>query len=64
MKKLKVDVFLASHGVFFDLQGKMAKLEKGAASNPFIDPEGFRNFLLKTENDFREKLSKTAEQAK
>lgn len=39
------DIFLASHGGFFDLQGKMKLREKGQEENPFIDPEGCQKYL-------------------
>lgn len=56
LKGLNSDVFLASHGNFFDLLGKIEKLKSGTGSNPFIDPAGYRDFILQTENDFRTKL--------
>jgi hypothetical protein len=33
-------------------------MEKGTGSNPFIDPEGYRKFLKKSESGFREILKK------
>ncbi|HEY8563403.1 MAG TPA: subclass B3 metallo-beta-lactamase [Pyrinomonadaceae bacterium] len=58
LKKVKADVFLASHGSFFDLAEKAARLKKGESPNPFIDPQGYREFIAATEKDFREKLAK------
>jgi metallo-beta-lactamase class B len=59
-KALKPDVFLASHGVFFDLAGKAERLRKGAAPNPFVDPESYRRYLETAEKTFREQLAKEA----
>ena len=63
LKKLKPDVFLASHGNFFNLTEKAAKRRAGISPNPFIDPQGYRDFLTKTEAQFREQL-KTQQAAK
>ena len=41
LKSLPCDIFLASHGKFYGLAGKYAKLGKGGP-NPFIDPAGYR----------------------
>jgi beta-lactamase class A len=57
LKKIKADVFLASHGNFFDLTGKTKKLQNDAAAiNPFVDPQGYSDFINKTEQAFQEKL--------
>ncbi len=55
--KGKVDVFLASHAGFFDLEGKSKKLRAGSAVNPFIDPEGYREFIEGNWKTFIEKLN-------
>jgi len=48
LKSLPCDIFLASHGKFYGLDAKYAKLNKGGP-NPFIDPQGY-----KTELDIQE----------
>lgn len=58
MKKLKIDVFLASHGSAFNLAEKAAELKKGKSPNPFIDRKGYEKYIENTEKDFREKLAK------
>lgn len=58
LKRLDADVFLSSHGVFFNLSEKAERLKKGASPNPFIDPEGYKKFIADTEKTFREKLAK------
>ena len=56
LKQAKVDVFLASHGGFFDLVGKAKELRKGKSPNPFIDPQGYKEFIEKSEKAFLEKV--------
>jgi len=56
MKKLSCDVFLASHGNFFNLKKKMEQFAKNPNRNPFIDSEGYKDFLRQTEEGFRAKL--------
>jgi metallo-beta-lactamase class B len=57
LRALPCDVFLASHGSFFDLKGKLAKLQAGAKPNPFIDPEGCRAFFAKAQAVFDQRLA-------
>lgn len=56
LKSIKADIFLASHGQFFDLPGKARKLRAGAKMNPFIDPLGYRMFVNQMTRQFEEKL--------
>ena len=48
-KKLPVDVFLASHSWFFDPAGKYARM--GGATNPYIDPAGFKAWVANMEKN-------------
>jgi metallo-beta-lactamase class B len=57
LRGLKCEVFLASHGSFFDLKGKLARLRAGAKPNPFVDPEGCRAFFAKAEAVFDRRLA-------
>jgi metallo-beta-lactamase class B len=54
---LKCDVFLASHGQFFDLKGKAARLAAGAKPNPFVDPQGCRAFIANAREVFDKRLA-------
>jgi len=56
LESLPCDVFLGPHGSFFALKEKMARLEQGAKTNPFIDPQGYRDFLKDSEQSFYEQL--------
>ena len=57
LRGLNCDVFLSSHGFFFDMLGKRARLLAGARPNPFIDPHGCRAFFAKAEDTFDKKLA-------
>lgn len=52
LKALPCDVFLAPHAGFFSLAEKAGRLDRGEKPNPFIDPEGYRNFIGKGERAF------------
>lgn len=56
LRNLPCDVFLASHGSFFHLADKMNQRKTKATSNPFIDPERYRQFLADSEKAFKQKL--------
>lgn len=45
LQSLPCDVFLASHGSFFNLEDKREALTKGAKENPFIDPAGYQAYV-------------------
>ncbi len=58
LRSLPVDIFLGSHGSFFDLDRKRS--ERAAARDsvdPFIDPEGYRAFLDRSERRFRDAVA-------
>ncbi len=50
LRALPCDVFIASHGKFYDLASKFPKLGNGP--NPFIDPEGYKAHLDLQEKNF------------
>ena len=54
-KSLPADIFLASHSWFFDLKGKHARL--GGATNPYLDPQGYRNWVANTEKNYNALLA-------
>lgn len=55
LRDLRPDVFLASHGSFFDLLGKRARM--GDGRNPFIDPERWARFLDRSEKRIEEQIA-------
>jgi metallo-beta-lactamase class B len=52
LKSLPCDVFLAPHAFQFGLADKARQLSAGATPNPFVDPEGYRTFVLRGEEAF------------
>lgn len=56
LKRLKCDVFLASHGWFYSMLDKAQLLEERVGPNPFIDRSGYRNYLKQSEEAFRKEL--------
>jgi metallo-beta-lactamase class B len=55
LKTLHPDVWVASHAFMFDLEGKLAKMKPGSP-NPFIDREGFQQYVKDWENEYRYNL--------
>ncbi|HUI79206.1 MAG TPA: subclass B3 metallo-beta-lactamase [Bryobacteraceae bacterium] len=58
LKALPCDIFLGSHGAFYGMKEKYAKLEKGGP-NPFNDPAGYKAYVADREKAF---LANLAEQ--
>ncbi len=58
LKSLPCDVFLGPHAPFFDMEAKVARMNADPKTNPFIDPEGFRNYIAGFEKSYNEQLQK------
>jgi metallo-beta-lactamase class B len=57
LKSLPCDVFLGAHGNYYGMVAKFARMKEGAP-NPFIDPEGYKNYVAEREQTFRAELAK------
>jgi metallo-beta-lactamase class B len=57
LKSLEADVFLSSHGQFFELLEKAEKLRAGAKPNPFVNAQEYRQFVARVTRQFEEKLN-------
>lgn len=57
LQSLPCDVFLGSHGSFFNLQEKYARFKAGDR-NAFIDPAGYRSFVEEYKQDFEAALAR------
>jgi len=57
LKSLPCDIFLGAHGDYFGLQDKYARMKPGGA-NPFIDPDGYKEYVAQKEQDFNAELAK------
>jgi metallo-beta-lactamase class B len=64
LKKLPCDVFLASHGNFFNFEEKSGQARINAAQNPFVDPDGYRQFLDQTQREFETEVERQSAQSK
>ncbi|MFN0120255.1 MAG: subclass B3 metallo-beta-lactamase [Blastocatellia bacterium] len=56
LKTLPCDVFLGPHAPFFEMEEKLKRL--GAQPNPFIDPQGFREYLALYEKSYLEQVKR------
>jgi metallo-beta-lactamase class B len=57
LKSLPADFFLGAHGSYFGMEAKYARMKPGAP-NPFIDPDGYKKFVVQREQAFRAELAK------
>ncbi|MGA2185043.1 MAG: subclass B3 metallo-beta-lactamase [Bryobacteraceae bacterium] len=57
LRALSCDVFLGSHGNYYSMAEKLARMKAGAAENPFIDPAGYRHFIDESEARFERLLA-------
>lgn len=58
LESFPCDVFLAPHGIFIDLKGKMELLKTNPEKNPFIDPERYRSYVAQGKKRFEDRLAK------
>jgi metallo-beta-lactamase class B len=56
LRSLPCDVLLAPHASFYDGLTKAEKLRQGAKENPFIDPNGYRDYIDRGEKRYKELL--------
>jgi metallo-beta-lactamase class B len=57
LKSLPCDIFLGAHGDYYGMEAKYARMKDGGP-NPFIDSEGYRNYIAEREQTFRAELAK------
>lgn len=57
LASLPCDIFLAEHGSAYDLQGKIAAMKADRHKNPFIDPQGYQDFVRAARADFEQALA-------
>jgi metallo-beta-lactamase class B len=58
LRSLHCDVFLGPHAPFFDMEAKVQRMSAQGKSNPFIDPEGYRNYIALFEKSYNEQLQR------
>jgi metallo-beta-lactamase class B len=57
LRSLPCEYFLGAHGSYFDMETKYARLQKGDPT-PFIDPDGYKNYVAQREQAFRVELAR------
>ena len=55
LKTLPCDIFLGTHAPFFEMEEKARRIGQGGA-NPFIDPEGYRNYVASFEKKYLDQV--------
>ena len=63
LKSLPCDVFLGAHGSFWSMSDKRQVMATNPQQNPFIDPWGYRAYIIKAEGVFQTELQKERAQA-
>jgi metallo-beta-lactamase class B len=63
LNSLPSDVFLGAHGVYYGMDEKLKRMKAGG-TNPFIDPEGYRDFVKDREQAFQKELAAQEAHAK
>jgi metallo-beta-lactamase class B len=58
LKELPCDVFLGPHAPFFDMEEKVRRMNADPKTNPFVDPEGYRNYIARFEKLYNEQLDR------
>jgi len=58
LRSLHCDVFLGPHAPFFDMEAKVQLMSAKGKANPFIDPEGYRNYIASFEKSYNEQLQR------
>jgi metallo-beta-lactamase class B len=57
LKSLPCDIFLGAHGAYFDMDEKLKRKKDGEPS-PFVDPQGYKQFVTDKEQEFHKALAK------
>ncbi len=58
LKSLPADIFLGAHGGYFNMEKKVAQLQQNGATNPFVDPAGYAEYVAQSEREFRSALAR------
>jgi metallo-beta-lactamase class B len=63
LNSLPCDVFLGAHGSYYDMEAKYARLNAGAV-NPYIDSQGYKDYVADRQQAFLSELQKQTAAAK
>jgi metallo-beta-lactamase class B len=57
LRSIPAEVFLVSHVAHYNFDDKVKKMGQGGP-NPFIDPQGYKDYIVRFEKDFKEQYEK------
>lgn len=58
LQSLKCDIFLGAHGGYYDMAAKYERMKHGEQPNPFIDPKGYFEYVVRAKKRFLEQLAR------
>ncbi len=58
LKNLPCDIFLGAHGAYFDMLGKLKKLQAGTTQNVWVDPQGYQAAVAERKAAFEGELTR------
>jgi metallo-beta-lactamase class B len=58
LKGLSPDIFLASHGSFFQMAEKIERVQKGGGVEVWVDPAGYKKYVAEAEQAYLDELNK------
>jgi metallo-beta-lactamase class B len=57
LRSLPCDVFLGAHGGYYGMVARYGRSKGNPAANPFVDPAGYRTFVVQKEEAYRRALA-------
>src|SRR5262249_13587819 len=57
LKRLPCDIFLGAHGGYYGMIKKHERGKERTDASPFVDPDGYRDFVSQKERAFRDNLA-------
>ncbi|MDQ3010401.1 MAG: subclass B3 metallo-beta-lactamase, partial [Acidobacteriota bacterium] len=58
LRSLHCDVFLGPHAPFFNMEAKVKRMNADPKTNPFIDRDGYHNYIAAYEKSYNEQLQR------
>jgi metallo-beta-lactamase class B len=63
LKKLRCDVFLGAHGVYFDMLEKLSRVRAGSMENVWVDPLGYQAAVAERQAAFEGELMRQQQES-
>jgi metallo-beta-lactamase class B len=61
LKSLPCDVFLGAHGSYYGMVERYERAKQAKSENPFVNPQGYRDYVAQKERAFRKTLGEQQE---